>query len=106
MATGSFDCWIFKTLDTSGDGTLGEDDFDHSSAAVKKTLGDVWKLLVEQFDSNHDGVIESHEFLGHFIMYGLSHATGNPGEPQWNETFLHNFRSRVTEIETLVKSAR
>ena len=79
---------------------MGEDDFDHSS------LSQVWKVLVEQFDANHDGVIESHEFLGHFILYALSNAAGSPGNPEWDAAFLHNFRTRVTEIETLVNTAR
>ena len=105
---------IFNTLDTSGDGTLGADDFDHPFASVKKTLGEVWMFLIEQFDFNHDGVIEPHEFLGHFIMYALYFMPaepsnfGNLGDQllHWEHMFLRNFRHRVTEIETLVSSGR
>lgn len=104
---------LFETLDTNCDRRIAVDDFEHHFPSVRKTLMEVWNFLVEQFDFNHDGVIEPHEFLGHFVIYALYFMKAEPctaansGDQlvQWEETFLRNFRRRLVEIESLVRES-
>ena len=69
---------LFETLDTNCDRKIAADDFEHHFPTVRKTLMEVWNFLVEQFDFNHDGVIEPHEFLGHFVIYALYFMKAEP----------------------------
>lgn len=106
---------LFEILDITKDGRISEKDFDHHFPAVKQALHNVWDFLVDQFDFNDDKVIEPHEFVGHFVIYAayFMHIQASSSQArnlvdlfvEWENTFLRNFRQRVSEIEALVREA-
>ena len=106
---------LFEVLDVRRDGRICENDFDSNFPAVKQALHHVWDFLVEQFDFNGDKSITPLEFIGHFVIYAayfMKIETSNCQAHnlvdlfvEWEETFLLNFRQRVSEIEALVREA-
>ena len=106
---------LFQILDVTKDGRICENDFDHHFPAVKHALHSVWEFLVQQFDFNNDKAIEPHEFVGHFVIYAvyfmpIEASTSSAHNlvdlfVEWENTFLRNFRQRVSEIEALVREA-
>jgi len=106
---------LFEVLDVRRDGRICENDFDSNFPAVKQALHHVWDFLVEQFDFNGDKSITPLEFIGHFVIYAAYFMKIETSQSQahnlvdlfveWEETFLLNFRQRVSEIEALVREA-
>ena len=106
---------LFEILDVKKDGRICENDFDSNFPTVKQALHHVWDFLVEQFDFNNDKAITPLEFIGHFVIYAAYFMPTEVATSQahnlvdlfieWENTFLMNFRRRVSEVEALVREA-
>ena len=69
---------IFKKLDTTGDGTLSKEDFQHPIACVQNNLTKMWEFIRDYFDFNADGKVDPREFMQCFTVQAMLNQNPEP----------------------------